>query len=106
MIHIYVHYPNTKEARRISKLILQKHLAACVNFIKQEDMYWWKGKMVETQGIITLIATQKKYFRTIKELIKTNHSYDVPCIIEMPIGRTLKSYERWLIDETRNPRSR
>jgi uncharacterized protein involved in tolerance to divalent cations len=39
-------------------------------------------------------------------LIKTNHSYDVPCIIEMPIGRTLKSYERWLIDETRNPRSR
>ncbi|MFA6097966.1 MAG: divalent-cation tolerance protein CutA [Patescibacteria group bacterium] len=105
MIHVYVHYPSIKEARKISRLILQKHLAACVNFIKQEDLYWWRGKMVQTRGIVTLIATQKKYFRTIKALVKSQHSYEVPCILEMPVGRVLRSYERWLIDETRNPKS-
>jgi len=44
MIHVYIHYPTLAEAGKISKFILNKHLAACVNFIKQEDMYWWQGK--------------------------------------------------------------
>lgn len=101
MIHVYIHYPTLAEARKISKLILQKHLAACVNFIKQEDLYWWKGKMVHTKGIITLAVTQKKHYKAIETLVKKHHSYEVPAIFELPIGRVLPSYEKWLIKETK-----
>lgn len=100
MIHIYVHYPNIKEARKISRLILQKHLAACVNFIKQEDMYWWQGKMVHTKGIVTLAVTQKKHYTAIETLVKKYHSFKVPCIMELPIGRALPAYTQWLKKET------
>jgi periplasmic divalent cation tolerance protein len=100
MIHVYIHYPTMAVAKRISKLILQKHLAACINFIKQEDLYWWKGKMVHTKGIITLAVTQKKHYQAIESLVKKRHPYEVPCILELPIGRSLKSYKQWLIKET------
>ena len=101
MIHIYIHYPTLKEAKRISKMLLKKRLAACVNFLKQEDLYWWKGKMVHTKGIITLVVTQKRHYQAIETLVKKYHSYEVPCILELPIGRTLKAYEQWLKRETK-----
>ena len=101
MIHIYIHYPTLKEARRISKMLLHKHLAACVVFIKHEGLYWWKKKMVHGRGVITFVVTQKKHYKNIETLVKKHHSYEVPAIFELPIGRVLPSYEQWLIKETK-----
>lgn len=104
MIHVYIHYPTLAEAKRISRLLLKKHLVACVNFLRQEDLYWWRGKMVHTKGIITLVATQKKHYKKIEALVKKHHSYEVPCILELPIGRALRAYEKWLVQETEGSR--
>lgn len=101
MVHVYIHYPTRTEASRISKLLLDKHLAACINFIAQEDMYWWNGKIVQTKGIITLVVTQKKHFKKIETLVKKHHSFKVPCILELPINRAYKPYEQWLRKETK-----
>ncbi len=100
MIYVYIHYPTLKVARRISKMLLRKHLVACVNFFKQEDMYWWQGKMVHTKGIVTLAITQKKHYTAIETLVKKYHLFKVPCIMELPIGRALPAYTRWLKKET------
>lgn len=101
MIHVYIHYPNIKEAKRISKILLHKKLAACINFISQEDMYWWKGKIEETKGIISLVGTRQNNFNKIEKLVKKLHSYDVPCILELPINKSSKSYKEWLYEQTK-----
>lgn len=103
MVHVYIHYPNRAEARRISKLILQRRLAACVSFIKQEDLYWWQGTLVSSSGVITLVATQKKHYQAIEQLVLKHHSYDVPCILQLPVTHVLPIYQRWLNTETRLP---
>lgn len=101
MIHVYIHYPTRKEARKISRLLLEKHLASCVNFIDQEDLYWWEGKIVNTKGVVTLVVTKKKNFKKIEQVVTQHHSFKVPCILELPISRASKPYEKWLNKTTK-----
>lgn len=100
MIHVYVSYPTMKEAERISTLILKKRLAACIDFFPVKTKYWWHSKLVNGREIVTFIVTQKKYYKKIETLIKKNHSYKVPCILELPVNRVYKKYNQWLINET------
>ncbi|MBU0598086.1 divalent cation tolerance protein CutA [Patescibacteria group bacterium] len=101
MVHVYIHYPTLQIARKISRLLLKKRLAGCISFVKQDDMYWWQGKMVATKGIVTFVAAPKKNYPAIEKLVKKHHPYQVPCILELPINRVLKSYARWLTKETK-----
>jgi len=101
MIHVYIHYPNITIAKKISTILLKKKLAACINFIKQEDMYWWKGKIEKTKGIITLVATRKSNYKKIENIVKKLHPYETPCILELLIKNVLKKYRSWLYDETK-----
>lgn len=101
MIHVYIHYPTRREARKISRMLLKKHLAACISFINQEDMYWWQGKIQQTRGVVTLVATEKKHYKKIESLVSKHHSFKVPAIMELPVGNVLKSYAQWLRTETK-----
>jgi len=101
MIHIYAHYPTCAEAMKISKMILKKRLAGCISFVKQEDLYWWQGKIVGTKGVVAYIAAPKKNYKKIEVLIKNHHSYKVPCILELPVNRLFKPYAKWLNQETK-----
>lgn len=99
MIHVYIHYPNVTEAKKISRMILRKRLAGCISFVKQEDLYWWRGKIVNTKGVVTFVVTSRKNYKKIENLVKKHHSYKVPCILELPINRSYKSYAQWLDKE-------
>lgn len=104
MIHVYIHYPTRKEALKISKILLKERLVGCISFIEQKDLYWWKGKLVSSKGIITFVAAPKKNYKKIEALIKKYHSYKVPCILELPVGRVFKPYKKWLYAETKRRR--
>jgi len=100
MIHVYIHYPTRREAEKISRLLLKKRLAGCVSFVKQSDMYWWKGKLVGTQGVVTFVAAPEKNYKKIEKFVAKHHPYQVPCILEMPIKRAYAPYKKWLINAT------
>lgn len=57
--------------------------------------------MVNGKEIVTFIATQKKHYKAIELLIKKHHSYQVPCILELPVNRVYKKYLDWVIKETK-----
>ena len=101
MIHVYIHYPTLRVAKKISQLLLDTRLAGCVSFVAQSDMYWWRGKQVRTRGVVTFVAAPKKNYKKIEKLVVAHHPYRVPCIMELPVGRTLKMYRQWLAKETR-----
>lgn len=101
MVHVYIHYPTKSEALKISKVLLKKRLVGCVSFVNQTDWYWWRGKLVSSKGVITFNIAPKKNYKKIEQLVKKLHSYDVPCILELPINRSFKPYQEWLYAETK-----
>jgi periplasmic divalent cation tolerance protein len=88
------------EARKISRSLLQKHLAACVNIqlAPIESIYRWRGKIETAREHLLLIKTTTRRLKSLEREVLRLHSYDTPEILVLPISAGSKSYLRWLSD--------
>jgi periplasmic divalent cation tolerance protein len=96
MIFVYSTFTNKKEARIIGERLVRKKLAACVNVFPIEAIYSWRGKIVKDKEFAAIIKTKKENFKKVEKFIVENHSYDTPCIIEIPLDRVSNKYLKWL----------
>lgn len=102
IVFAYIVTKNKTEAKKIGKALVQYRLAACVNiFDKMHSMYWWKGKIEEANEAVLIAKTTKKLFPKLSKKVKSIHSYDVPCILQISISDGNKEYVKWLTDSVR-----
>jgi periplasmic divalent cation tolerance protein len=76
--------------------LVQTKLAACVNLFPIQSTYWWQGKVEKSSEFGAFIKTKRHNFEKVKRIILKNHSYDVPCVVEIPIKCASKKYAQWL----------
>ena len=95
MILIYITAKDKAEAKRISKHLLEKKLAACTNIFQIESMYWWKGKIQESKESVIIAKTSEENYEKVKQEVKKIHSYDTPCIMKLGVECN-KEYSDWI----------
>jgi periplasmic divalent cation tolerance protein len=99
-IVILVTTSSIKEADRISKVLVEKRLAACVNIIKDiRSIFFWKGKLSDEKEVLLIAKSKKKNFEKIEKEVKRLHSYEVPEIIGLPILMGSEDYLDWVEKE-------
>ncbi|MBQ1612643.1 MAG: divalent-cation tolerance protein CutA [Alphaproteobacteria bacterium] len=88
---------NIDSARNISKILVEKKLAACVNIVPNlTSIYKWEGNMCEDAEYLLLIKSVKDKLDMLKNVIKLAHPYDVPEIIAIDIIDGNKDYLDWI----------
>jgi len=88
---------NSEEAEKICNLLVEQRLAACVQKVGPiRSTYLWRDAVERTEECLLLIKTREALFERVKELIRTNHSYDVPEILMVPITGGSEDYLEWL----------
>ena len=93
----YITAPNKKEAGRIAKKLLDKRLIACANVISKVNSYFvWKNKIQNSKEIIICGKTTLKNQKKIIKVVKSIHSYSVPCIIFFDIKNGNKDFLKWI----------
>ena len=93
----YITVPNRKEAERIAKKLLNKKLIACANVINNVNSYFvWKNKVQNSKEIIICGKTTSKNQTKIIKVVKSIHSYAVPCIIFFDIKKGNKDFLKWV----------
>ncbi|MBN2058628.1 MAG: divalent-cation tolerance protein CutA [Candidatus Saganbacteria bacterium] len=96
---VYITTANKKEALKIARAVLAKKLAAGSNIIDRvSSLYWWKGKVQSAKEALLIFKTTKKAVPRLIRTVKAIHSYECPCIIELPIGQGDPDFLRWLAD--------
>ncbi len=86
-----------KEAVKISKILLDKRLAACVNIVPGvESHYRWQGKKQKEKEVLMLIKTRAPLYKKLEKALQTYHSYNVPEILAVPILKGSKPYLSWI----------
>jgi periplasmic divalent cation tolerance protein len=90
----------TKEqAQKIAQYLVEQKIAACVQITGPiTSIYRWKGKVENTQEWLCLIKTQDDLYNKVEAAIKSQHSYETPEIIALPIVKGSKEYLNWLDD--------
>ena len=90
------------EARKISRAIVQKRLASCVNIhtAPVESIYRWKGKVETAREHLLLIKTTTRRLKALEREVLRLHSYDTPEFIALPIASGSRGYLKWLASNT------
>ena len=89
------------EAERISRLLLERKKAACVNIISGVDsLFRWNDKLDSAQESLLVVKSKASLISEIIELVKGVHSYDVPEIIALPIIGGNRDYLEWIDKNT------
>ncbi len=94
MIFVYIPCKDEEEAMNISKILLDKNLIACSNRFPIKSMYWWEGKIEQSNEFVIIAKSILEKFEQIKKEVKRIHSYDVPAIIKYDVSAN-KDYEGW-----------
>ena len=93
----YVTTKNEEEALKLAKLAVQKNLAACGNiFPKMKSIYKWKNKLQNDKETVLILKTNLNKYPLLEKLILEKHSYEVPCILKIPISDGNKEYLKWI----------
>ena len=89
-----------EEADKIAGVLLENHAAACVQMKPIVSLYHWKGAIERSDEIQLIIKTTNALYATVERLIRENHSYQVPQIVQIPVIAGLPEYLGWIIEET------
>jgi len=88
------------EARKLAGLLLERRKAACVNIVPGvSTLYRWQGKIESGTESLMIVKTKRSLLHDIITLVKSNHSYQVPEVIALPIDGGSPDYLAWLEDE-------
>lgn len=96
----YITASNEEEAEKISAHLLQKRLVACVNYFPIKSSYWWNGKIENDSEYALICKSREDLAEQLISEVRQVHSYDVPVIDIIPVGKGYKELDDWLIKET------
>lgn len=89
--------PTRSKAQELSKAVLRKKLAACINLLgPAQSAFWWKGKIDHATEYLLLIKTRSSHFARLRRFLEKNHPYSVPEIIALPIRKGNPPYLSWI----------
>jgi len=83
MIIFYITCKDKKEAEAISRHLLSSKLVACTNSFPITSMYFWNNKLETGKEHVLLAKTLKTKAELVEKEVKTIHSYECPCIIQI-----------------------
>ena len=89
-----------KEAKKLSKKLVKKGLAACVSSFSATSIYLWQEEFCDKKEQILLIKTDEK-FKKVAKFIRKHHSYETPEILSLKSKEIFKKYETWIKKSTK-----
>ena len=101
-IVVLITTPSPSDAKKIGRMLIKEHLAACVNVIPQvESLFYWEGKICQEHEALMVVKTTTRRFEKLTRQVKQLHPYSVPEIIALPIVKGSIDYLKWVRDMSR-----
>ena len=97
---VLVTYPVESDYLAWCRSIINRRLAACVNIVKVNSIYWWKENIEESDEVLLIFKTTRDKAESLKEVVMREHPYEVPEFIEIEADKVGEAYLKWIIDST------
>jgi len=89
--------PDDVSAEKMAKKLLKERLVACVNIIPAIQSYYvWQGVAAVEGEVMLVMKTKKTKLPDLEKCTLSEHPYDCPEIIALPIVFGHSKYLEWL----------
>lgn len=101
-ILVYVTVPTPADAAQIAETVVADRLAACANILPQmTSVCHWEGKIQSSPEVAVILKTRQELFPALEARIRELHSYQVPCIVALPVSAGHGPFLDWIQAETK-----
>lgn len=94
-------FSEEKNGRRIIDTLIEKRLAACIQVIPIQSFYRWQGEVNRDNEQLMLIKTKQSLYVEVEKFILTQHAYEIPEVVLLPIEHGFAGYLEWISDVCR-----
>jgi periplasmic divalent cation tolerance protein len=98
---VYITAKDEEEANRIGQALVGEKLAACVNIHPIRSIFRWQGKISQEDEMAILAKTRAELVDEVMSRVKELHSYEVPCIIVLPLEKGNPDFLEWISQSTK-----
>jgi periplasmic divalent cation tolerance protein len=99
---IYITCEDETQAREIGRTLVAERLAACVNVLPgMTSLYRWEGEVRESAEAVLVAKTRLALAEALAARVLEQHSYDVPCVVVLPILGGNPDFLRFIEEQTR-----
>ncbi|MGQ9370189.1 divalent-cation tolerance protein CutA [Azospirillum sp. ST 5-10] len=101
LVFVYMTAGSRAEAETIGRALVEERLAACVNLLgSMTSIYRWEGAVETAEEVAFVAKTTAGLFDRLAERVRALHSYEVPCVVALPVDLGSPAYLAWLRRET------
>ena len=84
-----------------TRRLVEDRLAACGQHMMQiRSVYRWQGNIEDDPEARVALHTRASLVPRIIERTNSEHPYDVPCVIALPIADGNPAYVQWILGQT------
>lgn len=99
---VYMTAADAAEAEKVGAALVEKRLAACVNVLdNMRSMFWWDGAVQNEKETAFIAKTAEDRLQALIAEVKALHSYEVPCIVALPMEGGNEEFLEWIVSTTR-----
>jgi len=100
-VFLYVTTRDRAEALAIGRTLVAERLVACVNVLDGvRSIYWWQGAVQEEPEALFVAKTRASLVPRVVERVNALHSYEVPCVVALPVADGNPRFLDWISAET------
>ena len=97
---VYITTGSREEAITIGRDLVEEKLAACVNILDgMASIYLWEGEVEKMDEAVLIAKTLSVKVDSLTKRVKMLHSYDCPCIVELPVEVKDQPFLSWIKDQ-------
>lgn len=94
---LYVTFGSKEEAVTVAHKLLAEKLIACANVLDgSTSVYGWENEIKQEQEAIFFAKTSADRAAKTIERIKELHSYELPCILSLPVEAGFLPFMEWV----------
>lgn len=100
VVGVYLTFPDEEAAQRIGNALVERRLAACVNFTAGgRSIYRWEERVVNESEVFAWAKTTRERVPQLVAALQELHPYDVPCAVAYPSVGGAEPYLDWVREE-------
>ena len=94
---VYMAVGSIKEVKQIGRILVKQNFVTCVNILENmTSIYKWKDDLKEDGEVVMTAKTRKTQMSQLIKTVTEHHSYEWPCILELPIEGGNTEFLRWI----------
>ena len=100
IIQVKTSVSSLEEAEKLAEMLIEKKLAACVQYFPIKSIYRWKDNIEKSEEYVLIIKTSSSRRTLLVKILQKEHSYELPEIVVLEKDFVTEEYSFWVEVQT------